>query len=70
MLEHSMRQKEDWKDIEATIHCAEWLSIIGGSSTGEQRTRTGLLELGGCTLCTYIYGFWFYLAWVSWKRLQ
>jgi len=27
------------QDIEATIHCAEWLSIIGGSSTGEQRIR-------------------------------
>ncbi|GAY42030.1 hypothetical protein CUMW_063800 [Citrus unshiu] len=39
MLEHSMRQKDGWKDIEATIHCAEWLSIVGGSSTGEQRTR-------------------------------
>ncbi|KAK7390089.1 hypothetical protein VNO78_25388 [Psophocarpus tetragonolobus] len=58
MLEHSMRQKDGWKDIEATIHCAEWLSIIGGSSTGEQRIRreeslpifkrrlfTGLLDL-------------------------
>lgn len=39
MLEHSMRQKDGWKDIEATIHCAEWLSIVGGSSTGEQRVR-------------------------------
>ncbi|KAL2337426.1 hypothetical protein Fmac_011872 [Flemingia macrophylla] len=39
MLENSMRQKDGWKDIEATIHCAEWLSIIGGSSTGEQRIR-------------------------------
>ncbi|XP_047154888.1 BEACH domain-containing protein C1-like [Vigna umbellata] len=39
MLERSMRQKDGWKDIEATIHCAEWLSIIGGSSTGEQRIR-------------------------------
>ncbi|KAK2407273.1 WD-40 repeat family protein / beige protein [Trifolium repens] len=29
----------DFEDIEATIHCAEWLSIIGGSSTGEQRIR-------------------------------
>lgn len=27
------------QDIEATIHCAEWLSIVGGSSTGEQRLR-------------------------------
>jgi len=27
------------QDIEATIHCAEWLSIVGGSSTGEQRVR-------------------------------
>ena len=27
------------QDIEATIHCAEWLSIVGGSSTGEQRIR-------------------------------
>ncbi|XP_010523698.1 PREDICTED: BEACH domain-containing protein C2 isoform X2 [Tarenaya hassleriana] len=39
MLEHSMRRKDGWKDIEATIHCAEWLSIVGGSSTGEQRIR-------------------------------
>ncbi|KHN29430.1 hypothetical protein glysoja_005154 [Glycine soja] len=39
MLEHSMRQKDGWKDIEETIHCAEWLSIVGGSSTGEQRLR-------------------------------
>ncbi|KAK9002309.1 hypothetical protein V6N11_024993 [Hibiscus sabdariffa] len=38
-LEHSMRQKDGWKDIEATIHCAEWLSIVGGSSTGDQRIR-------------------------------
>ncbi|CAK8561739.1 unnamed protein product [Lathyrus sativus] len=35
VLEHSMRQKEGWKDIEATIHYADWLSIIGGSSIGE-----------------------------------
>jgi len=27
------------QDIEATIHCAEWLSMVGGSSTGEQRVR-------------------------------
>ncbi|KAI3693320.1 hypothetical protein L6452_33155 [Arctium lappa] len=39
MLEHSMREKDGWKDIEATIHCAEWLSMVGGSSTGEQRAR-------------------------------
>ncbi|KAL0725345.1 hypothetical protein Bca4012_039944 [Brassica carinata] len=39
MLEHSMRQKDGWKDIEATTHCAEWLSIVGGSSTGEKRIR-------------------------------
>ncbi|XP_019082502.1 PREDICTED: BEACH domain-containing protein C1-like [Camelina sativa] len=39
MLEHSMRQKDGWKDVEATIHCAEWLSIVGGSSTGEKRMR-------------------------------
>ncbi|KAI4356836.1 hypothetical protein L6164_000823 [Bauhinia variegata] len=39
MLEHSMRQKDGWKDIETTIHCAEWLCIVGGSSTGEQRIR-------------------------------
>ncbi|KAH9311229.1 hypothetical protein KI387_026264, partial [Taxus chinensis] len=39
MLEHSMRQKDGWKDIEATIHCYEWLALIGGSSTGEQRSR-------------------------------
>ncbi|KAL8235755.1 hypothetical protein R6Q59_016836 [Mikania micrantha] len=28
-----------YHDIEATIHCAEWLSMVGGSSTGEQRKR-------------------------------
>ncbi|KAG9445126.1 hypothetical protein H6P81_016466 [Aristolochia fimbriata] len=39
MLEHSMRQKDGWKDIEAAIHCAEWLSMVGGSSTGDQRVR-------------------------------
>ncbi|CAM8894837.1 unnamed protein product [Rhodiola kirilowii] len=39
MLEHSMRQKDGWKDIEATIHCAEWLSMVGGSSSGDQRVR-------------------------------
>lgn len=39
ILEYSMRQKDGWKDIEATIHCAEWLSIVGGSSTGDQRIR-------------------------------
>ncbi|KAF8091664.1 hypothetical protein N665_0439s0028 [Sinapis alba] len=39
LLEHSMRQKDGWKDIEATTHCAEWLSIVGGSSTGEKRIR-------------------------------
>ncbi|CAH8356562.1 unnamed protein product [Eruca vesicaria subsp. sativa] len=39
MLQYSMRQKDGWKDIEATIHCAEWLSIVGGSSTGEKRIR-------------------------------
>uniref|UniRef100_A0A0D9VJ66 BEACH domain-containing protein n=1 Tax=Leersia perrieri TaxID=77586 RepID=A0A0D9VJ66_9ORYZ len=27
------------QDVEATIHCAEWLSMVGGSSTGEQRIR-------------------------------
>ncbi|KAK4487403.1 hypothetical protein RD792_005966 [Penstemon davidsonii] len=39
MLQHSMRQKDGWKDIEATIHCAEWLSMVGGSSTGDLRVR-------------------------------
>ncbi|CAA6655614.1 unnamed protein product [Spirodela intermedia] len=39
MLEHSMRQKDGWKDVEATIHCAEWLSMVGGSSTGDLRIR-------------------------------
>ncbi|PNT61623.1 hypothetical protein BRADI_5g17947v3 [Brachypodium distachyon] len=39
MLEHSMRQKDGWKDVEATIHCADWLSMVGGSSTGDQRSR-------------------------------
>lgn len=39
MLEHSMRLKDGWKDIEATLHCAEWLSMVGGSSTGDQRIR-------------------------------
>ncbi|CAO2834959.1 unnamed protein product [Amaranthus hypochondriacus] len=39
MLEHSMRQKDGWKDIESTIHCAEWLSMVGGSSSGDHRMR-------------------------------
>ncbi|CAN4125733.1 unnamed protein product [Withania somnifera] len=39
VLEHSMRQKDGWQDIEATIHCAEWLSMVGGSSTGDLRMR-------------------------------
>ncbi|WOL10122.1 BEACH domain-containing protein C2 [Canna indica] len=39
MLEHSMRQKDGWKDVESTIHCAEWLSMVGGSSTGDHRVR-------------------------------
>ncbi|KAL6633830.1 hypothetical protein ACP70R_026501 [Stipagrostis hirtigluma subsp. patula] len=39
MLEHSMRQKDGWKDVEAAVHCAEWLSMVGGSSTGDQRIR-------------------------------
>ncbi|CAI9278052.1 unnamed protein product [Lactuca saligna] len=39
ILEHSMREKDGWKDIEATVHCAEWLSMVGGSSTGEKRAR-------------------------------
>ncbi|XP_043719982.1 BEACH domain-containing protein C2-like [Telopea speciosissima] len=39
MLEHSMQEKDGWKDIEATIHCAEWLSMFGGSSTGDHRIR-------------------------------
>ncbi|KAF8765456.1 hypothetical protein HU200_008602 [Digitaria exilis] len=39
MLEHSMLQKDGWKDVEAVIHCAEWLSMVGGSSTGDQRIR-------------------------------
>ncbi|XP_020579121.1 BEACH domain-containing protein C2-like isoform X2 [Phalaenopsis equestris] len=39
ILEHSMRKKDGWKEVEATIHCAEWLSMIGGSSIGELRRR-------------------------------
>ncbi|KAL6008027.1 hypothetical protein ACLOJK_033533 [Asimina triloba] len=39
ILEHSMFKKEGWKDVEAMIHCAEWLSVLGGSSTGDQRVR-------------------------------
>lgn len=39
ILEHSMRRKDGWKDVEATIHCAEWLTMIGGSSTGDLRKR-------------------------------
>ncbi|KAI8545261.1 hypothetical protein RHMOL_Rhmol07G0027700 [Rhododendron molle] len=37
MLEYSMRLKDGWKDIEATIHCAEWLSmtqIIAAAAAG------------------------------------
>ncbi|CAM6069706.1 unnamed protein product [Sphagnum tenellum] len=39
MLEHSMRLKDGWKDVEATIHCAEWLIMTGGSSYGEGRVQ-------------------------------
>ncbi|XP_024526779.1 BEACH domain-containing protein C2 [Selaginella moellendorffii] len=39
ILEHSMRSKDGWMDIEAAIHCAEWLAIFGGPSMGEQRLR-------------------------------
>ncbi|XP_020592790.1 BEACH domain-containing protein C2-like isoform X2 [Phalaenopsis equestris] len=39
MLEHSMRRKNGWMDIEAVIHCAEWLAMVGGSSAGDQRIR-------------------------------
>ncbi|BBN15012.1 hypothetical protein MPTK1_6g16270 [Marchantia polymorpha subsp. ruderalis] len=39
MLEYSMRLKDGWKDVEAMVHCAEWLAMIGGSSIGEQRLR-------------------------------
>ncbi|KAK1418727.1 hypothetical protein QVD17_27873 [Tagetes erecta] len=39
VLEHSLFEKDGWKDVEATIHCAEWLSMVGGSSTGERRAR-------------------------------
>ncbi|XP_051143997.1 BEACH domain-containing protein C2-like isoform X2 [Andrographis paniculata] len=39
ILEYSMRQKDGWKDVEATIHCAEWLTMVGGSSTGDLRIR-------------------------------
>ncbi|KAG0534790.1 hypothetical protein BDA96_04G310100 [Sorghum bicolor] len=39
VLQHSMREKDGWKDVEATIHCAEWLSMVGGTSTGDQRIR-------------------------------
>jgi hypothetical protein len=28
-----------FQDVEAAIHCAEWLSMVGGSSTGDQRIR-------------------------------
>ncbi|KAK8965183.1 hypothetical protein KSP40_PGU007303 [Platanthera guangdongensis] len=39
MLEYSMRQKNGWMDVEAVLHCAEWLVMVGGSSTGDQRIR-------------------------------
>ncbi|KAG0502918.1 hypothetical protein HPP92_002990 [Vanilla planifolia] len=39
MLEHSMRQKNGWMEVEAVIHCADWLAMVGGSSTGDQRIR-------------------------------
>ncbi|KAG4132604.1 hypothetical protein ERO13_D08G042866v2 [Gossypium hirsutum] len=44
ILEHSMRQKDGWQDIEATIHCAEWLSIVGGSSTGIRELGINSIE--------------------------
>ncbi|XP_024399024.1 BEACH domain-containing protein C2 isoform X1 [Physcomitrium patens] len=39
MLEHSLRLKDGWKDVEATIHCAEWLTLSGELSTGERRLK-------------------------------
>ncbi|KAG0575918.1 hypothetical protein KC19_5G040000 [Ceratodon purpureus] len=39
MLEHSMRLKDGWKDVEATIHCAEWLALSGGPRNGERRLQ-------------------------------
>lgn len=39
MLEHSMRLKNGWMDVEAVIHCTEWLAMVGGSSAGDQRIR-------------------------------
>ncbi|KAI0489294.1 hypothetical protein KFK09_029136 [Dendrobium nobile] len=39
MLEHSLRRKNGWMDVEAVIHCAEWLAMVGGSSAGDQRIR-------------------------------
>ncbi|GER41457.1 WD-40 repeat family protein / beige-related [Striga asiatica] len=48
---NSLTRMEEWpewileilisnhEDIEATIHCAEWLSMVGGSSTGDTRIR-------------------------------
>ncbi|KAK6138324.1 hypothetical protein DH2020_027908 [Rehmannia glutinosa] len=48
---NSLTRMEEWpewileilisnhEDIEATIHCAEWLSMVGGSSTGDLRIR-------------------------------
>ncbi|KAK4379324.1 hypothetical protein RND71_001186 [Anisodus tanguticus] len=34
-----LEQLKIFTDIEATIHCAEWLSMVGGSSTGDLRIR-------------------------------
>jgi hypothetical protein len=34
-----MRLKDGWKDVEAAIHCAEWLTLIGGSSNAERRVQ-------------------------------
>eukprot|EP00850_Spirogloea_muscicola_P008241 SM000043S15869 [mRNA] locus=s43:763446:778532:+ [translate_table: standard] len=37
MLEHSMREKDGWKDLENTLHSLEWLTYTKGAALSTER---------------------------------
>eukprot|EP00850_Spirogloea_muscicola_P020769 SM000226S07410 [mRNA] locus=s226:160492:175617:+ [translate_table: standard] len=37
MLEHSMREKDGWKDVENTLHSLEWLTYTKGAALSTER---------------------------------
>ncbi|GBG78164.1 hypothetical protein CBR_g26196 [Chara braunii] len=39
ILEHSMRSRDGWKEVEAIIHCLDWLAEVGGSNLPDRRLR-------------------------------